>query len=231
MRILRDRALVALFTLGLAATGATAGTITSIGSRGTIGSADAIEWSTLGAEFDAVTGGASTSGNAFTLSGAATFTLLSGSTYNADFLHADTILSVFDLSSGAIPGEVRIVFASPIRAGGAQVQINSFGTPFTVVVEAFGLGGVSFGTVNFNGSVNDPSLGDGSALFAGIASSATDIYELRFSTGTDGMGINDVSLAYTGDFGGGEVPEPASGLLMAAAGGCLLFFARRRGGR
>lgn len=226
MGINYPRALVALFTLGLAATGASAGTLTAIGNRGTIGSADAISWGTLGSEFDALSSGASTSGNAFTLSGATTFTLLAGSTYNADFLAADTVLSVFDVTSGPLPGSIRIVFASPIRAAGAQVQINAFGTPFTVVLEAFGAGSVSFGSVNFSGSVNDPSLGDGSALFAGIASSATDIYELQFSTGTDGMAINDVSLAYTGSFQ--EIPEPASMLLMVAGGGAMLLLRRRR---
>lgn len=222
MRNRSSRLLAVLCLLGLAAATASAGTLTAIGTRGSIGATDAIVWSGLGNELDPVTGGASTGGNSFTLSGASTFTLLLGSTYNADFLPTDTVVSLFDPASGPLPGSLRITFASPIRAAGAQVQINAFGTPMTVVLEAFGLGGVSFGSVNFNGSVNDPSLGDGSALFAGVLSSAADIYELRFSTGTDGMAINDVSLAYDA----AEVPEPASALLLAAAAGAFLVVRR-----
>lgn len=221
MMTLVARASVVLATVSLLASSAVAGTISGVAGR-PIG--DAITWSSQGVELDLITGGSTTGGNAFTLSGGAAFTLLAGSTYNADFLPTDMVLSVFDPGSGPLPGDIRIQFASPVRAAGAQVQINSFGTPFTVVMEAFGLGGVSFGTVSLSGSVNNPSLGDGSALFVGLRSTLTDIYAIRFSTGTDGMAINDVSLSYTGEV----VPEPASGLLLVAAAGGYWLVSRRR---
>ena len=174
---------------------ASAGNITLVSSRAAISATDTIDWSTQGNEFDVKTSGTTVGCNAFTLSGASVLTLFSGSTYAADFLATDTVLAAFDVANaGAIPGAIRITFATAVGAAGAQLQITTFGLPFTGVLEAFGTSG-SFGTVSLAGlSVPNPPSGDGSAPFIGIRSDLTDIIAIEFRTANDGTAINNVSI-------------------------------------
>lgn len=189
---------------------------------------DSIFWENQGVvEFDPLSSGTTTNGNGFTVSGTPTFLFL-GSTYNADFLPTDGVLTTFDPNNGPASGGIRINFKNPIYGGGAQIQIPAFGVPFTAIVEAFGAGGVSLGTVTRTGSVNNPSLGDGSALFIGVRSNLQDIVALEFRTtdgqrsAIDGLGINNLSIT------GAVVPEPSTYVAVPALAGLLLAAHRRR---
>lgn len=188
---------------------------------------DSIFWDAQGvSELDEIASGSTTNGNGFVIAGNRTF-LFMGSTFNADFLPTDGVLTTFDPNNGAPAGGFRITFDQPIYGGGAQIQIPSFGVPFVAQVEAFGAGGISFGTVSRTGSVNDPSQGDGSALFLGVRSDLQDIIALEFRTtdeqggSIDGLGVNNVSIV-----GASAVPEPAGLAAPALAG--LIFAAWRR---
>src|SRR5271165_5182689 len=108
-----------------------------------VGAIDSIQWSSLGGDltplsspvslatvdgYSAVLGGSS---------GSSQFTLFSGSTYNADFLPNDTVISAFDSNTFApLATGMQIHFAVPVLALGAQIQVSNFG-PFTGTLLAF----------------------------------------------------------------------------------------------
>jgi len=152
-----------------------------------------------------------------TVSGAARFAIFSGATYNADFLPANWVLSLYDLNSfSPLPGIFRIDFATPVSSAGAQVQANLSGA-FSGTIRAFGTSNNLLGSFTVNGANNQN--GDGSAVFAGIVSDSYDISRLEFAGFGDGAAINQLRV--------GTIPEPST-FAMLIGGGALLIALRSR---
>ena len=82
---------------------------------------DSIFWDAQGvSELDEIASGSTTNGNGFVIAGNRTF-LFMGSTFNADFLPTDGVLTTFDPNNGAPAGGFRITFDQPIYGGGAAL--------------------------------------------------------------------------------------------------------------
>ena len=196
-------------------------------TRGAITADYTINWGlAFGGEFTAVANGADFGPGL--VSGGPTFTVMSGSTYNGDFLAADNVLALFDLAAGnPVSGSFIITFDNPVQAAGAQVQASAFGG-FSGMVTAYNTGGVSLGSFPVNG--NNLGNGDGSAAFAGVISSALDIKRLEFTGFGDGAGINNLSVDSI-LLPGGTVAEPPTALTLMSLLGVFALVRRRRPGR
>src|SRR6266705_3041418 len=114
---------------------------------------DTILWSALGGDLTPLSPPVAlttTQGQHGTLSGSSAFTVFSGSTYNADFLPGDFVVSAFDLNTfTALSSGIQINLPSLVMAAGAQVQVNSFG-PFSATLQAFDSSAVLLGSVSVN---------------------------------------------------------------------------------
>jgi len=199
-------------------------TLTFVNSRGALGStADTVDWSALGADFSTPSGPfaiSSLSGHLVNVSFptpglAQRWTQGPGSTlYNGNFATGDALLW-----SGGAGGPLSIDFGSGVSAAGLQIQTDEY-VPFTATLEAFGSGNILLNTFTFNG--NSTTLGNNSAIFAGVQSTAQDIVRLRYSvTGTqfpEFFAVNQLSILP-------PIPEPATGLTGLA---CLFVIARSR---
>ena len=204
----------------LAAAGVASAAVTLLGSRGQVGAGGVVDWLALGPEFTSVSNGSVV--NPVTISGSTgTFTVLTGSTFNGDFLATETVLSLFDLGGGSGAGTFTIDFASGVYAAGAQVQANLFGA-FSGLISAFDAANMLLGSYTING--NNAGNGDGSASFAGIASTAGDIRRLVFSGFGNDAAINRLSYQTVGA-SSPTVPEPGTWWL---AGGALAMLAAGR---
>jgi hypothetical protein len=146
-------------------------------------------------------------GRSATLSGSAAFTIFSGSTYNADFLPGDIVVSAFDLNTfTSLVTGIRIDLAFLVQGLGAQVQVNAFG-PFHATMQALDANSVSLGTVSVTSSVS--GNGDGSAVFLGAFSSSTPIASVIFTSDGTGLAIDSVAMD--------AVPEPTTFYLAFSA--------------
>src|SRR5579875_1245390 len=188
------------------------GTITSVLLRSTLNGNDSIDWGQLGPDQTDVTAPL----NVHTSLGAADqvtngsqvfSSIQQGNTWGGNFTAGDNLLFCCNFSGTPSGGPYTITFASPIRAVGAQFQSLDFGA-FTATITAFGAGNTNFGSVTEIGASNDNA--DGSAIFLGVQSSATDILAIQlnvtFSASPDPFAINTLSIN-TGSTSG--VPEPA----------------------
>jgi hypothetical protein len=200
-----------LFSMSLSA-----GILTAVSSRSGIGGSETLSFVGLGMDQDPITNPTSTTTSAqrvVTMSMAGTVSpmfLFSGSTFNADFLATDIVLSNF--ASGA--NSIRFTFGSSIAAVGAQIQPNLFGG-FTGVVEAYDAASVSMGLISLaglNGGNND-----GTALFLGVMSSLADIRSIEFRImGGGDFAVNRLSINPTAIPEPGTVALALSGLTAAA---------------
>ena len=179
---------------------------------------DSINWAALGADLTplsppvAVT---TTAGRAATLTGSTAFTLFSGSTYNADFLPGNLVVSAYDLNNGPLSTGIRILLPFLVNGLGTQIQANTFGA-FSGTLQAFDANSVSLGTVSVSSSVL--GNGDGSAVFLGAYSTGSAIGSVLFTSNIAGVAINNVAL--------GAIPEPSTIYLALSA--IVAFSVRRK---
>ena len=172
-----------------------------------------IDWGTLGADLTSVAGLFTI--DTATVSGASSFTVFSGSTYNSDFKPTDSVLALVDPNFDPLAGIFSITFASAIQGVGAQVQANQFGS-FSGFIRAFNAANMLLGSFAING-MNGGS-GNGSAVFAGVISSAVDITRVEFASFGAGAAINSVSV---------DVPEPSTWLMLLIGLGFLTVMRKR----
>lgn len=184
--------------------------VTNLGSQ-----AFSVDWGALGGDLTPL--GSTFSQGPVTVGGADAFTLFNGSTYNADFLADEFVLSLFDANNfNPLSGIFSLTFATAIRAAGAQVQALAFGG-FTGTISAFDATNGLLGSFNVSG-INGGN-GNGSAVFAGIISDAINISRIEFAGFGEGAAINQVSA---------NVPEPPMLLLLLGPLAFLVATRRRR---
>jgi PEP-CTERM motif len=182
--------------------------------RNTIQTDYTVDWANLGGDLTAVS-------SAFTLDtvsvdGASGFGVFSGSTYNSDFTATDAVLALYDLNAfNPLDGIFSITFATAIQGVGAQVQANQFGG-FSGFIRAFNAANMLLGSFAINGTNN--GNGDGSAVFAGVISSAVDITRIEFASFGPGAAINGLSV---------DVPEPSTWLMLLIGMGFLTVMRKR----
>ena len=177
---------------------------------------DQIDWGSLGGDLTALappTGLTTLMGLAATVSGPTALAVFSGSTYNADFLAGDFVISAYDLNTfTALLAGIQIDLPAHIRGFGAQVQVNSYG-PFSATLDAYDstltlLGSITIGGIN-------GANGDGSAAFLGAGSSDTDIARVVITSDGAALALDTAYL--------NVAPEPSTMLLGVSALGALLL--------
>jgi hypothetical protein len=223
-----SRVRLAALVVGVSLLGASSSFAALVGvdNRAALSATDSVLWSALGGDLTPLTSPTATTttnGVDVTVDGPSAFTLFSGSTFNADFLADDTVLSAFDLvdTEEGVFGPIRLTFATAQSGAGAQIQSNAAGS-FIGTIRAFGAGGTLLGSYSADG-LNGQN-GDGSALFLGVRSDANDIFAVEFDImRSTGFAINDVSLVRTPD-----VPEPMSLTLVLLGTGFAVSRRRRR---
>jgi hypothetical protein len=217
------QALVTIVTILICSNAARASVI-QVGSSGALGANDNIVWSSLGGDLTSLSSPTSlttTGGISATLTGSSAFTLFSGSTYNADFLPGNTVVSAFDSNTFTpLATGIQINFGTAIFGIGGQIQVDAF-TSFKGTLEAFNASMTSLGSVFLDGTVL--GNGDGSAPFLGLTSTV-GIYAIRFTADQAGVAINDLGIVTTGP--STAVPEPSSIALLLPA--LLTVFVWRR---
>lgn len=153
------------------------------------------------------------------LTGMDPFYLFLGSTFNADFLPVEFVLSNFGSSSSVIRWE----FASAIAAAGAQISPSLFGN-FTARMQAFDAANSSLGIVTRMGI--NAGNGNGSAAFIGVLSDAANVRAIEFSiVGGGDFAVNRISLSSV------AIPEPQTFFLVLSASGAAALMRLRRQSR
>lgn len=223
MFLFRSPLVAAGFGVILLTASTSSAAVIGVSSRAALNPTDSVVWSDLGGDLTALpvpTATTSANGVGVDVDGPDALTLFDGSTFNADFLASEVVLSAYNLDEPeGVFGPIRLTFATGQRGAGAQIQSDAAGS-FVGTIRAYGTGGTLLGTFNADG--NNGQNGDGTALFIGLLSDANDIFAIEFDVlRSTGFAINDVSL--TADR---VVPEPAS--LTLALLGAGLAFARRR---
>lgn len=203
-----------------------------VSSRGAIGGAGLINWSTMGLPFTVLPHPfvVNVTGTPLTASvsqvGPASLSVRQQpSSWFGNFSPGDPVLFASD-------GPLDILFSGSVAAAGAQFQAN-YGA-FTARIEAYDVLGNLLAGFDFAGLSTNAN--DGSAVFAGIASASGDIRRIRFSgltatTNPNFFGINNLSVNANASIVSLTAPEPGTYLLTATG---LLFVAvavARRGSR
>ncbi len=128
-----------------------------------------------------------------------------------DFANGDQLLVTYN-------GVVDIVLSQPVEGIGTQLDVIYQGDAYVAHIEAFNSQNASLGSFDADGTSR--GLGDGSALFVGVADSQPDIARLHLTaTYANGphFAINRTSIA--------TVPEPGA---LAAFGLPALYLLMRR---
>ena len=172
-----------------------------------------IDWAALGGDITSVVGPFTLGTD--TVGGASSFGVFTGSTYNSDFKPTDSLLALVDPNFDPLDGIFSITFANAIQGVGAQVQANGFGG-FSGIIRAFNAANMLIGSFAINGF--NGGNGTGSAVFAGVISSAVDITRLEFASFGPGAAINAVSV---------QVPEPSTWLMLLIGLGFLTVMRKR----
>jgi hypothetical protein len=219
----RYSALALIAGLAFAASPVHAGLVQVVSVAG-IQSNDTILWSALGGDLTPLSPPVALTtaqGLPGTLSGSTAFTVFSGSTYNADFLASDFVVSAFDINTfTALASGIQINLPMMVLALGAQVQVNAFG-PFSATLQAFDFNSVLLGSVSVNSSV--AGNGDGSAVFLGARTTGNPIASIVVTGNGLGVALDTVSLQDV------SAPEPSGFYLVIPA--LAAFVLRRNRGR
>lgn len=198
-----------------------------VGSRGALAGTDFIDWGQFGSTYTPVNNpspGMTANSMPFVLS---TYSVGlerrdQGAGWGGNFAGGDRLM--WNASSG--PGAIRIDFANPVNAVGAQIQNDFFGG-FVGMINVFDSGNVNIGSFSLGG--NSTSAGDNSAIFLGVLSTAYDIAAVEFNVSdnsgalSNSFAINQVDLNSSGHI----VPLP-TGAGLAFAGMGILGFRRNR---
>jgi hypothetical protein len=212
--------LLCMVCLALLSSPAHAGLVQVVSVPGILAN-DTILWSALGGDTIGLTPpvtSTTTDGQSYTVTGPSALTIFQGSTYNADFLPGDFVISAFDINSFTpLSAGIEIDLPGLVYAIGAQVQVNAFG-PFSATLQAFDATSLLLGSVTVNSSVG--GNGDGSAVFLGGRTTGNPIASVVISSPTAGIALDTVSLQ--------DTPEPACLMLVAPALAALLLRKRAR---
>jgi hypothetical protein len=146
--------------------------------------------------------------------------LVQGSAYFGNFANGDVVLN-----SNFVDGPVAINFASAVQGLGLQIQRDELGL-FTATMTAFGAGNVNFGSVSVSGTTAFSDLGNNSAPFLGLISSARDIVSIQLSVSHTG-GVAGDTVDFTNLDILTPVPEPSTTALVLA-GALLAVWKKRR---
>jgi hypothetical protein len=216
-------AVVAAFATAAVAASSASATVYGIDNVGSIiGPTDTIDWSQLGspgASFttsQAVTSGL---GASATVSSAGNLLQVreQGVDWNGDFASGTVVMwddSTADVTKGG--PDITIHFAQPVAAVGAQIQADF---PGAFTAQIIGSNGSPVGSFIENG--DSTHLGDGSAIFIGLQSTAVDISEVQFTLTSASLHPNDFAIGPV-TFGSTPltvfpgVPEPSTWAMMLA---------------
>lgn len=182
--------------------------LTFVNSSAGLGANDSVDWATLAPDRATVSNPFSTTST----NGIG----VTGSMPSNSFIRGEQSRSIFGnfLRGEAVlwthynSGPLSLVFSSPVRGVGAQIQSEYYGS-FVGTIEAFNASNVSLGSFSLPG--NSTNAGNGSAIFLGLLSSSNEISRVNFNTyrqnaPTQGFGINQLLLATSPT---AAVPTPA----------------------
>lgn len=210
-------------SLSLASAAPLAAQYAFVSNRAAVGGSGLINWANSGPFLSSLPNplAVNVTGTALTATvsqvGATPFFLMQAGIGVGNFTNGDPFLV-------ADSGPLDILFSGNVASAGAQFQAAGFGA-FTARIEAYDVLGNLLTGFDFAGTSNGAN--DGSAVFAGIASTAGDIRRLRFlgltaSLPPNNFGINNVSVNANASVMSLTAPEPGTTLLMATG---LLFMA------
>ncbi|MDQ2840875.1 MAG: hypothetical protein M3Y72_07535 [Acidobacteriota bacterium] len=217
---------ISLLTL-LAATAASADTISAIVSRSALGATDSLDWGAVGPAFSlhsspllantanglSVVGSLPSDQGPFQILVQCSSPGAGPDCVGGNFSPRDNILFTNFFQDGPLT----LSFSSPVRGAGFQIEDEGVlpGTPFVTSVQAFN-GSTLLGTVNENGLTN--STADGTAIFFGALSDSVNINSLVFTTKNNAgeLGALLVDRLYVNPSPAGtSTPEPSSFMLVA----------------
>jgi hypothetical protein len=218
--------------LGVVFTAAPAHALTIVTSRSTLGGNDFIDWGTIGPDSTVLNGpfNVTSNGGVGATVQAAIYPLVTrtqgfNASYFGGFTEGERLLATRSLSrTEGGRGPISISFASPISAGGLQIESTFSGNSYTVTLEAFGTADNSLGSFSQSGFSN---FGTGNPVFLGVTSDvgiSRLVYSLPTSSALDQaqrLAINRFDFTrFTPPTT--EVPVPphalATGLTMTLAG-------------
>lgn len=178
-----------------------------------------VDWGTLGP--DGTDAGATPTVGPATASGPAAFAALQQAptgSFDADFADGDSLLGMFDLVNGnATSGTITVTLTNAVAGFAFQLANGLLFQAFAVTIDAYDAANSLLGSFVYNHTSTDAR--DGSALFVGILSGASEITRFTVAGLSEGSAIGDITLLM--------IPVPGSAALALVA--LLVLGLRRRG--
>jgi hypothetical protein len=221
--------MMSLVMMGVILCGVASAQVLMVTSRPGLGATDMVDWSQFGNSYTNVPDPSN-----FTSTGGLTGTIADnlnsqmqirqqGNSWAGNFTQGDYVL--WDETSG---GLLSISFNTPISAAGANIMSNPYGN-FDATISAYNSSNILLGSFTESGIANGNN--DGSAIFLGVSSSATDIKTITYGTSTStsnffpGFAINQLGIRANPST---NVPEPGDLALLLSGGlsGLALFLKR-----